>query len=58
MGNLKEYLIKPNICLSCGKNILPKENEKLSNVICRKFCCRSCSAIYNNKLYPKRHKIE
>lgn len=36
-----------NQCLNC--------NVSTSNP---KFCCRSCSASYNNKLTPKRHLIK
>lgn len=32
-------------CLNC--------NTETTN---KKFCCRSCSASYNNKLHPKRQK--
>lgn len=32
-----------NICNNCGS---PTKNPK--------FCCKSCSASFNNKLYPKR----
>lgn len=55
---LKEYYENPSICLCCNKVIEVEENEKICNVKIRKFCNRSCSAIYNNKKRikkPKKH---
>ena len=39
-----------NKCLNCGK--------ELTNKWQKKFCSRSCSAIFNNKKYPKRGERE
>lgn len=38
------------ICLSCGKEFKCFKSEN------RKFCCRGCSATYNNKLKGKKNK--
>lgn len=52
---LKKYYENPNRCLNCNKVIEVKEHEKITEVRTkRKFCDRSCSAIYNNKQNPKR----
>lgn len=51
-----EYIKNPNICKNCGKPILPKEGQKISNVKQKQFCSSSCAATYNNKKYPKRKK--
>lgn len=48
--HLKKYLSNPNTCQYCGKAILPKREEKLNAVKVRRFCNRSCSASYNNKI--------
>lgn len=46
-------------CQECGKtytiakSTFDKKIKRKENF----FCCRSCSAKYNNKLYPKRKKI-
>lgn len=47
--HINKYLENPNICKYCGKEILPKENERLQDVRAKKFCGRSCSSNYNNK---------
>lgn len=46
---LEQYIKNPNICLNCKKSILPKKNQKLSDVKKKKFCCHSCSTSFNNK---------
>lgn len=51
-----EYIKNPNICKNCGKPILPKEGQRISNVRQKQFCGSSCAATYNNKKYPKRKK--
>ena len=51
---IEEYLKNPNKCLFCGKDILPKENQKISDVKIKKFCNRSCAAKFNNA--PKKIK--
>ena len=44
------YLAAPNRCLTCNAPILPRQGEKLSETMRRKFCARSCAASYNNSL--------
>ncbi len=39
-------------CYNCGNEIIDFKKNK------RKFCSRNCSAIYNNKIYPKRKNNE
>jgi 5-methylcytosine-specific restriction endonuclease McrA len=47
--NLALYLDSPNFCKNCEEPIMPREGEILSEARAKVFCCRSCSAIYNNK---------
>jgi len=46
---IKKYYENPNYCLECGKIIKVKKKERPAGTRRRKFCSRSCSAIYNNK---------
>lgn len=59
MNNYKqkceEYSKNPNICLSCGSKI-ELNNKKLSEVIIKKYCNKSCAVSANN-LIPKRKKL-
>jgi hypothetical protein len=41
------------LCKQCQTLITRKLDPRVKN----HFCCRSCAAIYNNKLKPKRTKI-
>ena len=43
-----EYNKNPNICLSCGSEIIAKKSDKTSDVARKKFCNLTCSAIHNN----------
>lgn len=45
----EEYEENPKYCENCGKKI---DFEHRNN----KYCCKSCAAEVNNKLYPKRKK--
>lgn len=47
------YYKNPNICKYC-KSIINIGNQKVCVVRKKKFCNKSCSAKYNNKIYPKR----
>ncbi len=51
---LDRYYKDPNHCLKCGDIIQVKEGKKVSTARVKKFCSRRCSAIYNNKKYPKK----
>lgn len=42
------------LCYTCHQQFSPR--TKPANIE-RPFCSRSCSAIYNNKHYPKRRKV-
>lgn len=53
---LKRYYLNPKVCLNCGKIIKVKDTEHPSETRKRKFCSKSCSATYNNKISPKRTK--
>jgi hypothetical protein len=49
-----KYNSEPNKCLCCSSPILAKCHKKLYDIKLKKFCSRSCSARYNNKIFPKR----
>lgn len=51
---LANYYSDPNRCKQCGAVIMVKESEPPAGARARKFCSRSCAAIYNNIHYPKR----
>lgn len=46
----KEYYKNPKVCKVCGK-IIPYEKRYDNGY----FCSSSCTAKYNNRLYPKRY---
>lgn len=48
------YNNSPNHCLACDELILLVGQVSLSEVLKRKFCNKSCAAIYNNKVSIKR----
>ena len=48
VNSINYYNEKPNKCLYCGKPILAKDTDKVYKVKEKKFCCKSCSAKYNN----------
>ena len=47
--SIHKYYKNPVICQQCGKIIEVKEGEKLFDIRRKKFCSKTCSAIYNNK---------
>lgn len=49
----EKYDKNPIICLNCLK-IIPLNGRRPSKVKKRKFCSTHCSAVFNNKKYPKR----
>ena len=51
---LDKYYKNPNRCLYCGKVIMVKENQQVSVARLKKFCNRTCSGLYNNRLRPKK----
>jgi hypothetical protein len=53
---LRKYYESPNLCLTCKKVIEVKDGQKLSEVLKKKFCDRTCSAIYNNSKRVKTVK--
>jgi predicted restriction endonuclease len=55
---LENYYKNPVKCQECGRIIEVKENEMCSQVRKRKFCGKSCSVKFNNKVSPKRKKKE
>lgn len=54
----EEYIKKPNRCLNCNNEILPKDNQRISDVKRKKFCNSSCSASYNNKNREIKYSIK
>jgi len=55
---LKEYYENPNICLCCGKVIKVEGKNGIADTRVKKFCNKSCSATYNNKLTKRKQKIK
>lgn len=55
---LNKYLENPNICEYCGKEILPRENEKVSATKSKKFCNLSCSSKHRNEHRIKKEPKE
>jgi hypothetical protein len=51
---IRGYYLNPNICLNCNSIIEIKDGQKVSEVKTKKFCNKSCAAILNNKLKPKK----
>lgn len=53
---LKRYYENPNLCINekCNKVIEVGKHDRVGNIRLRKFCCKSCAAIYNNHKHPKR----
>lgn len=49
--NLEVKKPENDFCKNCGKSLTSKDNR-------RKFCSRSCSTAYNNKLHPKIKAIQ
>lgn len=48
--SIESYYNNPNYCLNCSNLLKVKENQRVSEVRVKKFCNKSCSAKYNNKL--------
>lgn len=53
-----EYYLNPNYCLFCNKIIEIKDNQRISDVIIKKFCNKSCAASFNNKGISRNKKEE
>jgi hypothetical protein len=51
---LERYYENPNVCQTCGVTIIVRSKQSASEAKKRKFCSRSCSAIYTGHEYPKR----
>ena len=51
--SIEKYNKNPVICLNCKKPI-PLKGRRPSKVKKNKFCSQSCSATFNNSMYPKR----
>jgi hypothetical protein len=56
--SIDRYMKNPNICLTCGMVILVQDHQRAGEVRLKKFCNRSCAAIYNNRISPKRVKLD
>lgn len=50
----EEYIKNPNKCLYCGKPILPKEGQYISEIKDKKFCNLSCCGHYQAKIKKER----
>jgi len=48
------YYLNPNKCLCCDSVIHLKINQKCSDIRKKKFCNKSCAAIFNNKNRSKK----
>lgn len=46
---LAQYYANPKICLNCEKVIPVLEGATAAETRRKKFCCKSCSAIYREK---------
>ena len=46
---IDKYNICPKICLNCNKTIDIRKGQKVGEVRKKKFCDRSCAAVYNNR---------
>lgn len=55
---IEDYYNNPNYCKHCGKIIFLDINQKTHNIKKKKFCNRTCAAIFNNSKFPKRIKKE
>ena len=44
----EEYNTNPKLCLNCGLPMYCDETKRPSEILQKKFCCRSCSTTYNN----------
>ena len=59
-GVLKGYISKavynenPNRCLTCKIPILVSSNQKLAEIIKKKFCSHSCAAKHNNSIRVRK----
>ena len=53
-----DYIKNPNKCLHCGKPILPKEGQNISNVKQKKFCDLKCAGQYNRQKQINKEKTE
>lgn len=43
------YHAAPNLCRECGKPILVRGDQKVTDVRRKKFCNLSCSATHHNR---------
>lgn len=57
---IKNYYLNPNYCKECGKIIEIGDNDKVCIIKRRKFCNKSCSVKYNNRIKEenKKEKID
>ncbi len=53
---LENYYQNPNRCKNCHEVINVPDCVKVKEVRLKVFCSRSCSAAFNNHLYPKRKR--
>lgn len=44
----EEYNANTKLCLNCGLPMYCDETKRPSEILQKKFCCRSCSTTYNN----------
>lgn len=51
------YMANPNKCKTCEKPILSVPSGLLWQLRERKFCDKSCAAVFNNRAKPKRQRI-
>jgi len=53
-----EYYANPNYCLNCNEMIMIPDNRKPAETKVKKFCSRSCAAIFNNKKRVRVIKVK
>jgi hypothetical protein len=51
---IEKYNSHPHLCLECQGPIIALLDHKLNETLTKRFCTRSCAAVYNNKSSPKR----
>lgn len=54
---LAQYYLNPNKCLTCNKIIEVRPFEKVPATKKKKFCSRSCAAIYNNSFRAQENTL-
>jgi len=51
--SVEKYYANPNYCKKCNK-VIEVGDKKVGEIKRKKFCNKSCSAVFNNSLRPKK----